>query len=195
MIWGMGTGRCGTKSLSRFLDGDHEPQPWIRDEAIRTFYDEPVAKAMVLPKLKERLHVGRPCVDLKHSYLIREIMELDASAEFVWVVREPVATVASLLSGGSWTEVNQYGRDLWRPRGGWVNMESRIEKAVAHWWHTNMICLNHFKRDGRTKLMLCDELPVRMNVYPDRIALNEEQIRFVDHRCGDLWQEIFRMRD
>ena len=45
MIWGMGTGRCGTKSLARVLDGVHEPMPWIRDEAIRSMYGDQVALA------------------------------------------------------------------------------------------------------------------------------------------------------
>lgn len=194
MIWGMGTGRCGTKSLARFLGGEHEPQPWIRDEGIRAFFGEPVAVSQAKVKLKERLAAGVPCVDLKHSFLIKQIEELDANAAFVWVARDPVATVQSFLSGGSWTVVNQYGRDLWRPRHGWQNMESRIEKAAAHWWHTNMICLNHFRRHHDTRLILCDELPVRLNVYEDREALNVEQVKYVEHKCGDLWREILGCR-
>jgi len=169
--------------------------PWIRDEAIRSMYGDQVALAQVREKIRQRLEMDvKAVVDLKHAFVITTIMELDPDPEFVWVTREPVATVQSFLSGGSWTARNQYGRDLWRPWNGWQNMESRIEKAVAHWLAVNHICMNQFHAFPNTRMMLCDELEVRLNVYDDRKALNKEQILFVEHRCGDLWREILGLR-
>ena len=33
MIWGIGTGRCGTKSAAKLFGGVHEPEPGLAENA------------------------------------------------------------------------------------------------------------------------------------------------------------------
>ncbi len=42
MLWGVGTGRSGTKSLATTLGGEHEGVPYLRGEAAARARGEPV---------------------------------------------------------------------------------------------------------------------------------------------------------
>ena len=142
MIWGVGSGRCGTKSLSLELEGVHEPQPWLDDLPVM-WHLHRKGEGELLSRLKMRLDEGLPCVDLKQSYCIPLIKRLDPDAKFIVMFRNPILTISSLVAGGSWTEQDHHGTRKIYPKLGWGN-ENRIQKATYHWGCTYEIILNEF---------------------------------------------------
>lgn len=137
MIWGVGTGRCGTKSLAETIGGVHEPQPWLLDEPVRYLLGETELKDVLIEKLRARLELGVPIVDLKNSYLIDLIIEVDPSAQFIWMWRDPEDCIRSFLAGGSWTEQDDFGAKKLRPKFGWQPEATRLDKAIWYWREVN----------------------------------------------------------
>ena len=154
------------------MGGAHEPQPWFGQQAIDAFYGEPSARAQCHRKLADRLALGLPAVvDLHHSYLIPMIAEIDAGAEFVWLLRDPRTCIASLLAGGAWTRMNNDSATLWRPRDGWPVGETRLGKAIAYWIAVNQIILRDLQACGRPwEQRLTEQLTAHENRYPGSAA-------------------------
>ena len=137
MIWGIGTGRCGTHSLAADLGGLHEPRPWIGAAAVEAYWGDATATAYCREVLLLRLAQDIPAVvDLHLSLLIPLICALDAQATFVWMWREPVGCVGSFLAQGAWTTPGKWPT-LWRPRYGWPESFSRFDRALAYWVMVN----------------------------------------------------------
>ena len=95
MLWGVSTGRAGSLSLARELDGVHEPSPGLG----------PGCDALEV--LQGRLERGTPCVDRLQSLLIPQIRQIDDDPVIVWLIRNPFDCVRSMvqtqhLVGPSW---------------------------------------------------------------------------------------------
>lgn len=192
MQWGVGTGRCGTKSLAADLGGLHEPQPWLGPDAIEAYYGDREALERCTGKLAGRLALGAPAVvDLKQSYLIPLICEIDPAAAFIWMVREPLALVRSMLAGGWWTEKNRYGAWLWRPPEGWPEAATRFDKIVTYWCEVGRLIERDLAACGAPwQRRLTSELSHHENKYPSSPGwqLTDAETARVAAVCGPLWE-------
>lgn len=194
-LYGVGTGRCGTKSLAAYMRGVHEPTPWLREEAIAAYWGDPVARALCIGKLRSRLRLYAPIVvDMKQSYLIPLICRLDPEAAFVWMVRNPAACIASFLAGGSWTETNQYGAGLWHPRAGWALNLSRFDKAMIFWREVNHLIAQDLAACGRPwQCVRTEELgELRHNRHPasPKWRFTPEEAGRIVEACGVQWDML-----
>jgi len=186
-VWGCGTGRCGTKSLAADLGGLHEPKPWLGPAATAAYYGDEAAYRLCRERLHERLALGVPVVDLKHSLLIPLICQVDPEAEFIWVIRDPAGCVASFLAGNAWTKAHAWP-NLWHPHGGWPEAFSRFDKALGYWCEVNLIIGAALAVCGRPwEQRRTVDLTAHLNRYPTspqwRFSAEEQQ------RLA-LWHEV-----
>jgi hypothetical protein len=191
MIWGIGTGRCGTRSLAVELGGVHEPQPWFGPESVAAYWGDHAAQAACQQRLAARAALPVPVVsDLHQSWLIPLICEVDSQAHFIWMIRNPAEVVASFLAGNGWTAQNQYGASLWRPQGGWPESLSRFGKALTYWLEVNRLIAHDLQACGAPwERRLTSSLQAHENRYPtspDWRFTPQETARLVE-ACGGLW--------
>lgn len=165
--WGLGTGRCGTRSLAADLGGMHEMKPWFGPEAIAAYYGDPSCRSLCVEKLKVRLDTGVPQVDLHHAYLIPLIVEVDPDADFIWLIRHPLTCIASFLAGTAWTRTARDSETLWRPRYGWPMGTQRVDKAITYWIMVNNLIERDLAACGRPwRLVRTETLRAHENQYP-----------------------------
>jgi len=188
VIYGVGTGRCGTKSLAADLGGLHEPKPWLGAQSVAAYYGDEGAYRWCRARLEERLALGAPAiVDLHHSWLIPLICQVDASAEFIWVMRDPAGCVASFLAGNAWSKPTGWA-NLWHPYEGWPEAFSRFDKALGYWAEVNLIIGAALAVCGRPwEQRRTSELTAHLNRYP-----TSGQWRFSDEEQQRLalWREL-----
>ncbi len=196
MIWGIGTGRCGTKSLSKHLNGLHEPEPWPLHRAayharlISSQEDEQELRAI----LKKRIDLGAPAVvDLHQSFCLDVIEEIDPKAEFAFIARNPAACISSFLTGGGFTDRDVFGEYKAQPIGGFHN-ESRLQRVVFHWVYTNELIYTHLMRTRRPfKCWRTEDMgEIRENAYPPHLKTDftkDEAAYIVDETCH-LWATL-----
>jgi len=190
MIWGVGTGRCGTRSLAEDLGGLHEPQPWLGEDAIRAHHGDADARARTLERLAERAALPTPAiVDLKHSWVIPLIREVDPNPFFWWQARSPVECIESLLTGGAWTERDWHGTRKWFPSGWWEDGDTRFDRAITYWKGVNSLILDEYRSGGPNgwRVTTTHELRHHLNKYPTHVPLEPEQVQEVVNECGMLW--------
>lgn len=138
MIWGVGTGRCGTKSLAVLVNGEHEGFPGLGKWVAMVLANEPQGDPEKVKQiLRHRLREGKPSVDYAQSYVMDWIEEIDPDAEFIALFREPVTCIESMLRLEWWSETDQFGRFKPRPMGAWPDDATRLDKAIWHWSFTN----------------------------------------------------------
>ncbi len=196
MIWGLGTGRCGTKSLAAEMGGLHEPKPGLFGEAILAHYGNTVAREITLARLVERSLMDTPIVvDQKHSWCIPLIRTVDACPEFVWMVRNPVACVASLVSGTAFSRSDAFGVRKWHPEGFWPDWMTRTEKAAAYWLGVNKLLLAEWssRPEGEVwTIRRTESLTAHENGYPGREdrQMPAADAAMVMDLCGSLWQTV-----
>ena len=194
MIFGVGTGRCGTKSLAVQLGGMHEPEPWLREEPARYKCDrDNYYRESLLEHLRTRSELPVPIVvDLKHSYVIDLICEVDPDATFVWI-RDPVDCISSFINGGAWTRTDWHGSRNWRPFGGWPKEISREMRVVGYWIEVNKMIENSLLKSERDyRLVKTESLTVRENVYARKFRIEGELLELVENTCRphyDQWIE------
>ena len=177
MKWGVGTGRCGTKSLSIILGGVHEAVPFIQDEA--ALYRDGSRDKAILQTLKRKLRKhylrGLPAVDIQFSYVIPLIVEVDPDAEFVWAIRNPKDMVASAM------HKNLYGRTL--------------ENAVERWGRFGEFKLHLDKLrirpkgdlwDKTSQLFRCYWYWVTVNKLIERDLSDKDYTVIFTHQMGDV---------
>lgn len=164
MIWGIGTGRCGTRSLARLLSGIHEPQPWLAEDSVA--YAQRGEHADHLKALlRGRLALDVPAVvDLRQSYIIPLIGEVDPQAQFLWLARHPMLCIGSFLAGGSWTSRDLHGARKLSPAEGWPAGATRLEKATWFWVAVNQRIQQDLERTGAPfEVWLTHELPAQVH--------------------------------
>jgi hypothetical protein len=188
MLWGLGTGRCGTKSLAADLGGLHEPEPWLGAESVPAHYGDEAAYRVCRDVLQSRLALGAPAVvDLHQSWLIPLICQVDAQAEFVWVIRDPAGCVASLLASGAWTTPSKWPT-LWHPWEGWPEGVSRFDKALGYWAEVNLIIGSALAVCGRPwQSRRTADLQAHENRQP---ASAEWVFSAEEHKRLALWHEV-----
>jgi len=192
MIWGVGTGRCGTRSLAADLEGVHEPQPWFTDEPVR-YLLYGLFEEQIKERLKERLSLGVHVVDLTHSFVMPLIREVDPSAVFYWPVRDPFAFCCSILAGWQWTDNADWGVRQLKPPTGWGEVE-RLDKAIYHWRRTNAVIFENIDFTNGDKILLTENLKNWENKYPPDKKLNftAPEARKIAETC---WREYEFYKD
>ena len=196
MIWGVGTGRCGTRSLATYLKGEHEPKPWLKQEAAhyhRGLDPDGEYERFLVGQLTERAAHDTPIiVDLKNSYVMDLIERVDPDAHFIALFRNPFDCIASFMQGGAFTDRDWNGDRKLQPKDGWGEETTRVRKVAYHWFETNHTIVEHLKNTGRPwAVRFTHQLPVRENVYPKRNTVfgRTTAVRLFDYTWR-LWQEI-----
>jgi hypothetical protein len=95
----VGSGRCGTRSFAEFFDTIHEPNP---DPVVQTassyshgwFTDEQAATLLSTCRWPNVI------VDYKQSELMPVTARMDPLPVYLWLVRNPADTVASMVAKG-----------------------------------------------------------------------------------------------
>lgn len=161
MIWGVGTGHCGTRSLAQWLDVPHEPKRGELGDHMKTYFGS------LPPELEQRLRQmlstteGRGMVDSHLSPLIYLIQQADPEARIVWVWRDYPHVRRSHMRIG----VRQFVNTI-HPTGGFNDWLSLEDKVWWYWYTCNMGIyqqLLNFKRDHWV-IVEADRLPVREGV-------------------------------
>lgn len=188
MIWGVGTGRCGTHSLAADLGGLHEPAPWLGAASVAAYWGEAWALERCRDVIRRRLELGAPAiVDLHQSWLIPLICEVDVTAEFIWMLRDPAGCVASFLSAGAWTSPGKWPT-LWQPQGGWPEPVRRFDRAVAYWAEVNLIIWGALTSGGRPWTM---KRPADLRAHLGQGPLSAEWVFSpAEQRCLQVWHEV-----
>lgn len=166
MRWGVGTGRCGTRSLAEQLGGIHEPSPGLVGPRVKQ-----------LEILRGRLSKGLPSVDRLQSFAIPLIAQVDPSAHVLWLARDPWGCVPSMLQ-----TAHEGIQTLEESCDYWLNTNRKILCAVTaptsapksyeiiYTWQLEKHC-------GRTKAEHARNL-------------DPEEYLYVTKFCSGLWEVI-----
>ena len=192
MIWGVGTGRCGTKSLAKELGGVHEPEPWYTDEP-KTRWLTGVESYTLKEMIKYKAQLDTPIVvDFKSSYMIGLILRVDPGAKFIWIIREPVQCIKSLLKGKWYGDTDKQGENLLEPWMGFnrgVYDDSRFHKCC---WYYHMVN-EHIYRYKRyvSAVYFTEDLEVHENKYPADITidLTDIELDYIHKQCDSIYQK------
>lgn len=195
MIWGVGTGRCGTKSLAMQLEGEHEPKPWLEHEPAHYARGilSPGEELHLLANLSDRSRLITPIiVDMKHCYVMDLIEKADPDAAFIYLVRSPFDCIASFMLGGAFTEQDNKGNSKLQPgRPGWKDEVpvSRLLKVSWFWRGTNKRIMDHFLVTKRPFAVLyTDELTTHANVYVKKdFSFTREEATNVSNFTSMQW--------
>jgi hypothetical protein len=149
-IWGIGTGRCGTATLAITRGGAHEPKPWLFMEAMKYYQGERSEEVMTI--LRDRLQARMRSlfnfiVDQKQSVLVPLIVEVDSEAKFVWLIREPVDCVKSMMAFGFYARTIEkwdllrimLDESRVRPKEGFPDSWSLETKCFWYWHEVNSV--------------------------------------------------------
>ena len=186
MIWGVGTGRCGTMSLAKQLGGVHEPgglgrvMPWMRYGLACDW------ESLSLDLLERSEREVPVIVDPRHSYVIPLIREVDPDAQFVWIYRDPVECIESWLARGNWRDGSDDAGTRYSPEGGYPKVWWRFEKGIWFWREVN----SRIRRDlmERFQVVKCpDDLEEHENANPvgAKVRLSPEEVELV--RLDTKW--------
>ena len=163
MLYGVGTGRCGTKSLAKQMGGLHEPEPSIHHEAI-DYYRTGNISANLIRVIKQRAVMDVPIiVDNKQSLVIDIICRFDKDAEFIWLIRDIKGCVESFMKRGTYNQFRETHRIS--PTEGFPTEWD--DKVKTHWMYfeKNVTILNALKRNMKLpKIILTSELTEKENV-------------------------------
>lgn len=209
-VYVVGTGRCGTMSVSKQLGGVHEPYPWVVRES---FYQgigvngnigilalaDPkikVYKEELKKKLLLRSLMTVPCIaDNRQSWIIPDICNVDSNAEFLVLIREPLGFVSSATRRG-WYELG----DMWdsyrmRPSSGWIDGWTTPMKLGWLWRETNRRIFEDLEKTGAPfEVKFTHNLGGEvLNASPENsgqsIDLSDEEKDFFDRMVYPRWNE------
>jgi hypothetical protein len=170
MIWGIGTGKCGTSSLASYFGGLHEPSPGIRTGKR--------AKEVLL----ERINLGSPLIsDMAQHQVIPEIIEVDPDYKFVWLVRNPWDYVASRMAEG-------------RNKGKAGPGTPTFDAAIRFWLDVNTTINTNLSktRSYKVYLVYTEQIPVKVGTSRYKYSLDSNQHKEVGERTRELYESIAR---
>ena len=186
MIWGVGTGRCGTAGLAVQLGGEHERQGSVAELAAGGH---------------------RAVVDPAFWRVIPSIYEADPAARFVVIYRDPVEVVESLLSVGifrcEFDELNKvpYAWNVRPPV--WPGTWEPYQKAAWLWRTINsrimeMVLTNFEVRhvsELDTHLNKGVEGKLTFGVLQEKVRLTQDQRLWVLNYCGPTMDMLYYLKD
>jgi hypothetical protein len=187
VIWGLGTGRCGTRSLAAQLHGLHEPHPTLH-HVVEARRGDAKADARLRDAIEKRLALGAPAIsDWRNSFAVPWIRAVDPEPEWFWLVREPVACVTSLRYMGSFVPDKTWATGLAS------GTTTQVEQAAYYWIATNGLILTEMNRRPPTERLRVMEpwgLVEHRNSSPPRTPLNRDEAAWVHATCRPLWDTI-----
>lgn len=194
MIWGVGTGRCGTKSLAKELGGVHEPTPWLHDEPKRWYLsgnpDSPLELIIVM-----RAELDTPIVvDFKNSFMMRLILTIDIRAKFIWIIREPVDCIRSMMKGKWFQGGDNPGEDLIHPWSEWDKWQDSLDKCIWYYRTVN----EHILKYNRyvSAVYFTEDLEAWDNKYPADIkySFTTEELDYIHNRCDSIYKRARELK-
>jgi len=186
MIWGIGTGRCGTKSYANQIGGVHEAKPRIYHTSYLYYKSGGGGEALLMDDLREHMNIGKPLIHNRYSFVIPVIKKIDFSPEFHWLIREPKSCIESMYRYGFYTDNDS--RICQDDMKDW----SRLRKLCWYYTETNRIIK---EQAIPRKLILTETLTEKINVsdsksdvrWDDDIQYLDESIKiYEDILNGDL---------
>lgn len=101
MKWVLGTGRCGLHSYTAWKGGTIESNDPIRELAVKKYQDGLTKEEnkYVLDFFRNRSNLNTPLItDCVQFMFMREILQVDPKAEFVWIVGEKAKVIEGFMS-------------------------------------------------------------------------------------------------
>lgn len=201
MIWGVGAGRCGTKSLALLLDGVHEVFPGF-NTMIPEWIQNPTNELEdgICQVLRYRLHEGKPSVDFAQTYVMDLITKVDPEPMFYWVMRNPVTNIESILRLEWWTQTDTWGLYKPAPLGGWKKSDTRLDKAIWHWIFNNrQVMQKIWDEDWHHPIQYYEAKELKVHEHKDPRgkpwALTPEEIEIIVDRTAKTWSQIRLLLD
>ncbi len=164
MVWGVGTGHCGTTLLANNMKGRHQPAPKLMCSAPEYYnYPERAPKGLYgeLEKLRD---LDTPIVvSHKYSLCMDAIIYVDPKAEFIWLLRDPSDTIRSDMQRGLYDRKTP---DKWvtnriKPTNGFPAYFQTIDKTIWRYWLLNQAIEQTllYVCEKRWRMQLSEELP------------------------------------
>ena len=194
MQYVVGTGRCGTATIAQQLGGVHEPRPSIVKEAFDYYMGNRQFIGELAKKLRIRAAMDTPVIsDNRQSYVIPLIREIDPDAEFIVLIREPRACIASMLHRGAYQRPKWYW-DIYRPRPctGFPANWTPVMKVGWLWRETYRVILADVGTT-RFRAIFTSELGDKVaNASKSRpeLELTKREKNFLAERVLPAWDDI-----
>ena len=167
MIWGVGTGRCGTTSYAEEIGGLHEPGHSTHLKHLaKGYYPRGFYANEIKGHLREIMAMGRPAVDNGYSFIIPLIMEVDPVAEIHWLIREPRICIESMWNYGFYGLRDGKEEVMRVSPLSWPDHFTRLMKLTWYWISTNRK-IAHDAPGAR--IVRTDELSLRLASKGDYI--------------------------
>lgn len=195
MRWGIGTGRCGTRSLAFQMNGIHEPKPWInglpnawrkeRRLSNRKKKIEPILEKII----DERSWLDTEIVvDFQQTLCIDLILKVDPDAEFVAVFRKPLECIGSFMVGGA---TQQTVSPIVHPLEPWNRWTDDLFKIMFHYkWINHEIYQLKLRLKDRVKVIKTESLEEHVNKYPKKYDWHPEIATYVSELCGPIYERL-----
>ena len=188
MIWGVGCIRSGTKSLAVSRGGLHEPVPhmqqvngagWLSGEDQP---DEGLAKHAAWSR--KRLNTSL-VVDAAQSFYIPIIRDVDPCPGFIWVIRDPVDCVPSLVHWEAWMDGHEWATRI--PKD-----TPALEKAAHFWVYCNETIAAHARMAPHTEpWAVCKATDLKAHEHAsDHPSLSDAEQSRVMGWCDETWQDV-----
>lgn len=173
MIWVCGTGRCGTLTMSELMSGVHEPEPSLGVEP-RIYYRKGIIGGLE-EKLVERRDMKTKCVsDWRHSLILDLIFNIDQKARIIWLVREPLGCIKSMMKRGPYRKLDRDGNatleQFLEPDPRFPDAYDDFKKYAWRWTTVNKIIESYYisnKFHDRFEMIFTHELPVDTRLNQD----------------------------
>ena len=197
MIWGTGTGRCGTKSLAKDLGGLHEPQPWFGDLAKKYYYGNtlsPEDEQELYAIIHDRIALNTPTVDVNYSYILPLIDKLDPYAFFVFVFRHPIDCISSFMAGGLSTALAAVHPKLVEDHQKELKRYQQVDVCTSHYKKINSIICGEAPKLSH-KCLYTSELKAHENKHPKsgpEFKLTRAEAKYIMDETSSYWTMIRR---
>ncbi len=189
MIYGVGVGQSGTRSLAKLMNGVWEGLPHICKEAV-DYYLTGVREPVLIDKLKERAKIETFFIgNNKQSLVIDLIHEIDPTATFVWQIREPIGNIQALRKRGSYLIEGPSRRERIFPRGGFGEFKDHFSKICWLWKEKNLLIEQMLKKLGvKYRVVFADDIPYRLGVdCKDDLEIFDKQQKYLEDNIFPLW--------
>lgn len=197
MLWGLGTGRCGTHSLAREIGGLHEPNKPIMVQTARAANGNNDAICRVRAQLKSFVDEGKPIVNLHFVPVLPLILEVDPDPSFVWVWREYVDVMQSQLQPAHryWEEGYRDWTEFMYPFNEWRFMPNYFqeEKGLWYWTAVNTEILRYMmlvERDA-WHILHTDQLAFRDAVGHPVSSPTAMQLEDLSHPLAGMMEDMY----
>lgn len=197
MIYVVGTGRCGTKSIANLLNGVHEPKPRIVVEANDYFNGDRHSFAVLAQKLRKRAMLPTTLIsDNKQSLVIPLLAKIDPSAHFVVLFREPIASIASFIGRHWYRRPSIWETNRLRPWNGFPMNWSQTMKCAWLWRETYRRIISTVQ-DESVEFIETRELGphvLNANANTKQLRPNRSEREFIERHLAPMYEQMLDLR-